>query len=884
MNLSDAMLLLGFKTVFLTVCTVLVWGVLSLFRPRIPQFHRMAWGAVLLIGIVGGGLTLTIPVHEEAATVSQKTPAEALAEPIFQTEQPLLFELQTAFDKISSAKPEENVSLENNETNSVIAAFSWRKTLRSHTGVILFCVWGFGIAVLLFWRMILYVQLLRRLKTAVRPTGKFAKQWENLLAEHGICTWRLSLLMTDQISPALLRLPGGMAILVPRILWEEASDTVRDGILRHELAHYRNGDLYVSTLARLLVLVHWFNPMAWLAVRKLEEATEWICDAAAFGDNEQGELHFAESMLAIHQATPMFLYNRPSFGNGNILRRVRFLQNHLERKKEPIMKHIFLTALLVTLLAGALFHLQFVPVQAEEPATLQSENQQTQSPNTSAESSSETPNFIWDGKSHFGKPDFEKFFPDDPEGGLKWDALLSDRELEMKPDEEIFNAFRNGLRRKNVYMSMIRWLGNRYIWNVEKQDRRAIEILYHASASDDFESYHNAIYFGLSVTRDKSPEIIDAMLAVAMKTDDFNNVIGRISWGCSPAEKLVFLEKLEAFRKSDNEKIRDKAESIREFFLDEQAWRQKAVELAKKNALKKYGPLKEEFRENLLNGDSQKRLEILKEIQQGGWHILDETFREAFLAAADDPQWQVRSQITRSFGAYHMSTDPSHAWISEIAEKLFKDEYPEVKYNALYYGLSSFPKKTDGQIHDILESILFHRERNFYHRAVWCLQREPRAKRILDEWINNWENDFDRALRAYEIYQDVTDQAPPFQEKFADQKSDAFEAIYLPIALSNIAADASAEEKNKQISDLIGNEEDREIYVFPERNNAASAIVLCKTVSDRDAILSRYLERFPDYMRSNLKGSETTWLLSSDEFRKQNAPYRVTNTNHSIED
>jgi Zn-dependent protease with chaperone function len=47
-----------------------------------------------------------------------------------------------------------------------------------------------------------------------------------------------------------------MAVLVPRTLWEEASPDVRSGILKHELTHWRNSDLYVSMCARLLVLVH----------------------------------------------------------------------------------------------------------------------------------------------------------------------------------------------------------------------------------------------------------------------------------------------------------------------------------------------------------------------------------------------------------------------------------------------------------------------------------------------------------------------------------------------------------------------------------------------------------------------------------------------------
>ena len=36
--------------------------------------------------------------------------------------------------------------------------------------------------------------------------------------------------------------------------------------------------------ARMLALPHWFNPLAWWAVRRYDEAAEWACDLAATGE------------------------------------------------------------------------------------------------------------------------------------------------------------------------------------------------------------------------------------------------------------------------------------------------------------------------------------------------------------------------------------------------------------------------------------------------------------------------------------------------------------------------------------------------------------------------------------------------------------------------
>ncbi len=50
-------------------------------------------------------------------------------------------------------------------------------------------------------------------------------------------------------------------------------------ILLHELAHYRRKDLFYSFLATLAALIHWFNPLVWLAAKKMRVDREIACDA-----------------------------------------------------------------------------------------------------------------------------------------------------------------------------------------------------------------------------------------------------------------------------------------------------------------------------------------------------------------------------------------------------------------------------------------------------------------------------------------------------------------------------------------------------------------------------------------------------------------------------
>ncbi len=50
------------------------------------------------------------------------------------------------------------------------------------------------------------------------------------------------------------------------------------GVLRHELAHVRRCDVLMHGLARLSVSFHWFNPLAWIALRRLRSESERACD------------------------------------------------------------------------------------------------------------------------------------------------------------------------------------------------------------------------------------------------------------------------------------------------------------------------------------------------------------------------------------------------------------------------------------------------------------------------------------------------------------------------------------------------------------------------------------------------------------------------------
>jgi len=105
-------------------------------------------------------------------------------------------------------------------------------------------------------------------------------------------------------SPALIGVwPSRIAL--PQDFEQRFTPDERRLILAHEIQHQRRRDNAWNLLACLLCCLHWFNPLAWLAWRRLRQDQELACDAAVLLRRPTQRAAYAKALLAAQGLRPM---------------------------------------------------------------------------------------------------------------------------------------------------------------------------------------------------------------------------------------------------------------------------------------------------------------------------------------------------------------------------------------------------------------------------------------------------------------------------------------------------------------------------------------------------------------------------------------------------
>ncbi|MEO7319471.1 MAG: M56 family metallopeptidase [Chthoniobacteraceae bacterium] len=159
---------------------------------------------------------------------------------------------------------------------------------------------------------------------------------------------KLTVIETDMVpGPAVMGLWRPRLLLPPGLASRLSDDELRF-VLLHECAHLRRRDLlalWALTVARVL---HWFNPLVWIAVRVARTDAELACDEAVLRETRaEKSLAYGEALLKLAQIVAWRPSALPAAGIVEGRRAMRTRLARIGRFSGKTRHHRWLTALIV---------------------------------------------------------------------------------------------------------------------------------------------------------------------------------------------------------------------------------------------------------------------------------------------------------------------------------------------------------------------------------------------------------------------------------------------------------------------------------------------------------------------------------------------------------
>jgi beta-lactamase regulating signal transducer with metallopeptidase domain len=411
------------NTLWITIAALVVSQLVSWLKPRSPQLQRLGWFLVLIPGICLLDWRIPVPITTQLKTIATAT--ENASELIDQSERGQA----ESFDSVDNAQfssdanssdtensvPQQSESLRSNSAEFRLTTSPGQASLENSpqseeatspqldvetaSGVrdilardssnqpnfasnvrpfvavgmpqinwsalfVIFWLAGGGFVVLKGLLQLVAFQISLR---DCQPARKhWNRQWRSLLASQKI-ERTILLLEHNNHGPMLTITPRGLAVVVPSDYWEELTTDQRFGVLRHELAHYQRGDIFSSLLANVLVLLQWFNPVAWYALRRFDECAEWSCDEQLIRDTPVQVTDYAKALITLIEFPHACPIASQAAKGSSIATRIHRLviQNVKEDSK---MKNLLIAFSLTVLFATGLFRIELV---AQGPGELE---------------------------------------------------------------------------------------------------------------------------------------------------------------------------------------------------------------------------------------------------------------------------------------------------------------------------------------------------------------------------------------------------------------------------------------------------------------------------------------------------------------------------------
>ncbi len=292
--------------VALLVAAGLAWTVFRIIRVQSVAWRQRVGFAVLLMGLAVSPWSLVVPYRVtetilpesevRTASVRELANIRAFVERASRGEPNSMGHSETSFPHSSNATLE---SATLSRGDSLASAFALHRLPRGVSlSSVLVMLWA-GVALLLIIRYaVRYLQFARWSHRMPTTDSSIVMQWRKVLDEQGLMAVHADVRHAAGCSPMLVCTRFGYRLLLDESRWSALSSESRRLILRHEAAHIERRDVWWALAARLLALLHWYNPVAWLVASRIEEYAEWACDQRACQEASEAAV-YARALLSL---------------------------------------------------------------------------------------------------------------------------------------------------------------------------------------------------------------------------------------------------------------------------------------------------------------------------------------------------------------------------------------------------------------------------------------------------------------------------------------------------------------------------------------------------------------------------------------------------------
>ena len=268
------------------------WLILAVMLFRFILKKVPKWITVLLWGIVA--LRLVVPFSFESA-LSLIPSAETFNAHNIQYETPAIHSGIPAVNH--AVNPVLGETFAPNPAGSVNPLYVWT--------FIVSVIWFIGIAAMLLYTVISYVRVRRSVAERVPYEGNI------FLCDH-------------------VKSPFILGLVRPKIYLPSGVDTAAmEPVIAHEKAHLARRDHWWKPLGFLILTVHWFNPLCWVAYVLLCRDIEVACDEKVIRQMDlEGRKQYSTALLEYSAQRRMVTICPLAFGEVGVKERVKNVLNY----------------------------------------------------------------------------------------------------------------------------------------------------------------------------------------------------------------------------------------------------------------------------------------------------------------------------------------------------------------------------------------------------------------------------------------------------------------------------------------------------------------------------------------------------------------------------